>query len=270
MGNLSQPFDPAVHVPWDCLDSLMVSVEGCMVSMVSTVPMSETLYNFSCTWLQLQGNLMNETHARMASWLRPSPVARYVLRSADLEIAAADITNPPKPLGWQEVLENMIRESSVLIADPAKPGLVMLSQNGGQCNATFQVKSGGLMGVGQVNRTTLGMIIMPSVAPYTRPFIIQGERSRWWTARARAVVIALFVMVGVFGLQLLSCIGILIYRMVKAGKQKRNTARTMITTTPFEDGIGQYHVGLGQPPEIGHGASSLEDQARRHGTTGGL
>jgi hypothetical protein len=59
MGNLSQPFDPAVHVPWDCLDSLMVSVEGCMVSMVSTVPMSETLYNFSCTWLQLQGNLMN-------------------------------------------------------------------------------------------------------------------------------------------------------------------------------------------------------------------
>jgi hypothetical protein len=75
----------------------------------------------------------------MASWLRPSPVARYVLRSADLEIAAADITNPPKPLGWQEILENMIRESSVLIADPAKPGLVMLSQNGGQCNATFQV-----------------------------------------------------------------------------------------------------------------------------------
>jgi hypothetical protein len=133
-----------------------------------------------------------------------------------------------------------------------------------------QVKSGGLMGVGQVNRTTLGMIVMPSVAPYTRPFIIQGERSRWWTARARAVVIALFVMVGVFGLQLLSCIGILIYRMVKAGKQKRNAARTMITTTPFEDGIGQYHVGLGQPAEIGHGASSLENQARRHGATGGL
>lgn len=59
MANLSQPFDPKVHVPWDCLDSLMVSVQGCMVSMVSTVPMSETVYNFSCTWMQLQGNLMN-------------------------------------------------------------------------------------------------------------------------------------------------------------------------------------------------------------------
>lgn len=57
--NLSSPFEPDFHVPWDCLNSMLVSVEGCVVSMVSQLPMSETLFNFSCSWMQLQGNLVN-------------------------------------------------------------------------------------------------------------------------------------------------------------------------------------------------------------------
>lgn len=275
--NLSTPFEPQFHVPWDCLNSMLVSVEGCVVSLVSQMPMSETLFNFSCSWLQLQGNLVNETHARMSSWLRPSPVARYVLSESDLEVAAADVTNPPRAPGWQAQLAEQIRESSMLVADPTAglPDHVVLQQFGGQCATTFKVKSGGVMRVGSVNSSSVGMIVLPSAAPFTQPFVIRGQRPNLWAGRARAWIIALGVMVGVFALTLLSCLGLLVYRLVRAGRGQKSSGSSgggLIVTTPFEDGIARYEVGMGLPPqqEIGQGAVSLEHQARRHGSTGGL
>lgn len=123
------------------------------------------------------------------------------------------------------------------------------------------------MGVGKVNSSTLGMIVMPSMAPFTQPFVIRGQRDfSMWRQRARAWFIALVVMVGIFALMLLSCIGILAHRLIKAGMQKRNLNH--IATTPFDDGIGRYDAGHQQ--EIGQGAVSLENQTRRHGATGGL
>lgn len=140
------------------------------------------------------------------------------------------------------------------------------------CHPPAQVKSGGVMGVGKVNSSSVGMIVLPSAAPFTPPFVIRGRRPQPWAPRrdaARAVVIALAIMVGVFSITLLSCLGFLVYRLVKAGRQKRSSH---IITTTFEDGVGRYDVGLGPAPqqEIGQGAVSLEHQARRHGSTGGL
>lgn len=130
------------------------------------------------------------------------------------------------------------------------------------------------MGVGTVNSSSVGMIVLPSTAPFTPPFVIRGQRPQPWAPRrdvARAVVVALAIMVGVFCVTLLSCLGFLVYRLVKAGRVKRSSH---ISTTPFEDGVGRYDVGLGPRPapqqEIGQGAVSLEHQARRHGSTGGL
>lgn len=75
----------------------------------------------------------------MSSWLRPSPVARYVLTEADLEVAAADLTNPPRAPGWQLKLAELIRESSVLVSDTGLPDQLVLEQFGGQCATTFKV-----------------------------------------------------------------------------------------------------------------------------------
>jgi hypothetical protein len=74
MAKLSAPFDPATHIPWDCLDRMAVTVEGCMVSAVSLINMSETLFNFSCSWMQLQGNLVN----RESCWRRLGLRAGFV------------------------------------------------------------------------------------------------------------------------------------------------------------------------------------------------
>jgi predicted cobalt transporter CbtA len=257
MAKLSAPFDPATHIPWDCLDRMAVTVEGCMVSAVSLINMSETLFNFSCSWMQLQGNLVNRTHARMAAWLRPSPVARYMLRTTDLEATASDVNSPPKPRGWQDRLEEMIKERSLFVVDPAKPGMVILSQNGRQCNTTFKVVSGGMMGVGSVNRSTLGMVVMPSLRPYSQPFLIRGERNRWWIARARAILIALIVMSCVLGVIFLSALGFLIWRLVKAGRGRKGP----LIGSPFEDGVGR----LESARDISQGASSLEHHSRRAG-----
>lgn len=72
--------------------------------------------------------------------MRPSAVARYILRTTDLEAAANDLNSPPKPQGWQEMLQNMITEwGSALKADPSKPGMLVLSQNARECNTTFEV-----------------------------------------------------------------------------------------------------------------------------------
>lgn len=76
----------------------------------------------------------------MSSWLRPSPVARYVLTESDLEIAAADVTNPPRAAGWQLQLAELIRESSMLVSDAGLPDELVLEQFGGQCATTFKVR----------------------------------------------------------------------------------------------------------------------------------
>lgn len=39
------------------------------------------------------------THGRLAVWMRPVSVARYILRETDLEVLATDINDPPKPAG---------------------------------------------------------------------------------------------------------------------------------------------------------------------------
>lgn len=78
------------------------------------------------------------THASIQSWLRPSPTARYIL-SSDLELTVTDLNAPEKPKDWQTKLQEMIREGSHLVSDPALPGYVKLSQLWDTCNATFKV-----------------------------------------------------------------------------------------------------------------------------------
>lgn len=270
-----------------------------------------------------------DTHARLASWVRPSTVAGYMLRNADLEMVANDINSPPKQTGWQQMLEQMISERSLLIADPAKPGFLVLSQFGRKCNTTFevsgvtcllkdvpgtrethqscthgvhaghentsssssstassssmhhvdhtatadellfmshsgcaQVTSGGIMGVGQVNRSSIGAVVLPNLQPFKLPYIIQGTRSGSWRGRMRAVFIALIVMVSVFGALLLGCLGLLIYRLCQAGKRKGP-----IRGSPFDDGIAHMEAPV---QSIGPGVSSLEHQSKRVGPSGGL
>lgn len=79
----------------------------------------------------------------MQAWLRPSPVARYILGS-DLEMVSTDMLAPEKPKDWQTQLQAMIREASHLIADAAVPGYLQLSQLGGRCNSTYLVSGWGV------------------------------------------------------------------------------------------------------------------------------
>lgn len=113
------------------------------------------------------------------------------------------------------------------------------------------------MGVGTVNRSTMGMIVMPSMRPYSQPFLIRGQRNRWWIARARAIFIALIVMSCVLGVIFLAALGFLIWRLVKVGKGRKGP----LIGSPFEDGVGR----LESAHDIGQGASSIEHQPRRNG-----
>jgi len=268
MAKLSSPFDPSKHLPWDCLDNMAVSVEGCMVNLVSLVNTSTNVFNFSCSWLQYQGSIRDENTARLSAWIRPSAVARYLLRHTDLGAAANDINAPPKPADWQEILEEMLRDwGSALVADASKPKMVVLSQmrqSDRQCNTTFEVVSGGILGVGEVNRSSLGMIVMPAGRPHRQPFLIKGERP--WASRIRAwraLFIALIVIISVLGALLLAGIGFLAYRLITASKRKAGPLRGC----PFEDGLA--HVPARQQ-DIGGGASSLEIHSRRNGAIGDI
>lgn len=137
--------------------------------------------------------------------------------------------------------------------------------------------AGGLLGAGQVNTSTIGSLVLPNLQPYKPPYVVvsarpsQQPRGVWADARRiRALFIALVVMVGVFGAMLLGCLGLLIWRLVKAGRQsKQRGVGPIIATTPFEDGIGRLEAP--HPHDtFGGGLSSLEVGARRHGASGGI
>lgn len=116
------------------------------------------------------------------------------------------------------------------------------------------------MGMGEVNRSTLSMIVMPSQYRFSSPILVRGEMNwRQWAARARGIFIALIVMVSVFGALLMACLGCLIWRLCQAGKRKPLLSRAL------NDGVG--HIPTTQMDVALTGASSIENGARRN--TGG-
>lgn len=131
--------------------------------------------------------------------------------------------------------------------------------------------SGGLLGVGEVNRSSIGQIVMPSLRPYRAPFIVKGKREQPWRNRiraARGLFIAMIVIISVLGALLLLGLGFLAYRLCTAGK--RSTAP--LRGSPFEDGVAMCatpHIAT-REQDIGGGVSSLENHSRRHGVSGGI
>lgn len=124
-----------------------------------------------------------------------------------------------------------------------------------------QVVEGGIMGMGTVNRSSMAMVVMPSPFRYSSPILVRGEMNwRAWIARWRGVFIALIVMVSVFGALLLACLGLLVWRLCKAGKRKRTFMASM------NDGIG--HIPTTQMDVALTGASSIENGARRPTSAG--
>jgi len=120
--------------------------------------------------------------------------------------------------------------------------------------------------VGEVNRSSIGQIVMPSLRPYRQPFIVKGERERPWASRirqGRALFIAMIVIISVLGALLLLGLGFLAYRLCTAGKRSAAPLRG----SPFEDGVA--HIAT-QEQDIGGGVSSLEGHSRRHGVSGGI
>lgn len=52
---LTAPMDFSTDLPYDCLETLLVSVEGCKVSMIPMKNTSDLLPDFACNWLEYQG-----------------------------------------------------------------------------------------------------------------------------------------------------------------------------------------------------------------------
>jgi hypothetical protein len=152
------------------------------------------------------------------------------------------------------------------------------------------VTSGGVLNVGKVNTSSIGEVVFPSGRPFSAPWVVRGERPRPWLARVRAMWIALIVVVSVFGAVLLAALGFLFYRLFTAHRDAKAGAAP-VRGSPFEDGIGHLESGRAHGANGGahggahggaagsfaeadpyrmQGMGSLEHNARRHGTSGGL
>lgn len=81
---LTAPMDLATDLPWDCMESLVVSVEGCKVSIIPMRNASALLPGFSCNWLEYRGYVDSTTSAQLAAWTRPISAARWVLYNTNL------------------------------------------------------------------------------------------------------------------------------------------------------------------------------------------
>lgn len=203
----------------------------------------------------------------MAPWVRPLATARFVLRNTDLAAAAA----PRRPPGWQQQLAEAFGERGSRLV--AIDGFVVLTLNNRACNTTFEVTSGGLLGAGSVDRATIGSVVVPASRPYDPPTVLRGERPRWWMARARAMQVALWVLVSIFALLLVAALGLLAWRLC-AARRHGKAAAPPLRGSPFDDGLPRHLEAAGSAETAHHHAAaavgSLEHSARRLGTSGGL
>lgn len=148
----------------------------------------------------------------------------------------------------------------------------------------LQVVSGGLLGVGTIDKSTVGQFAMPAIQPFELPYMLEVSKDVLSSAavaaasegsqgsilgRGKSASIAIIVILSVLGAALLASLAYLAVRLVKAPKAR--AARCV--TTPFDDGVGRRQGAAGGPPGVGiqiPGLSPLEQQTMRHGPTGGI
>lgn len=150
-----------------------------------------------------------------------------------------------------------------------------------------QIVSGGALGVGTVDRSTVGKFVMPAVEPFQRPLTFQLDAAALAAAvgdgssmaapaptgmgggmgrGSNAAFVTLIVMLSVLGAALLGALVWLAVRLARAPKAAAAVAGSAGVAgngaSPFDDGVGRPAGSIAMSP--------LEQQARAHGPSGGI
>jgi hypothetical protein len=147
-----------------------------------------------------------------------------------------------------------------------------------------QIVSGGLLSLGEVDKSTVGKLAMPAIEPYKEPYVLEvrgdalaqaaaGGSGGWFGfgsmlgPHSKSVTISMIVIVSVMGALLLGAVIGLIVRLARAGKSSRDGIRSSV----FDDGVRAAPGGrLSQRQGAGAGMSRLERHGRSLGPAGGL
>jgi hypothetical protein len=146
-----------------------------------------------------------------------------------------------------------------------------------------QIVSGGLLTLGEVDKSTVGKLAMPAIEPYQEPYMLEvrsdalaaaaaGSSGGWFGLNnlfgphMRNVTISGIVIISVLGAVLLGAVMLVVVRLAKAGKRDSSGRGGS-----FDDGVRPMQGGrLSQRQGSGAaGMSRLERHARSMGSQGG-
>ncbi|WIA13892.1 hypothetical protein OEZ85_002464 [Tetradesmus obliquus] len=370
-GPLTAPMDLATDLPWDCMESLVVSVEGCKVSIIPMRNASALLPGFSCNWLEYRGYVDSTTSAQLAAWTRPISAARWVLYNTNLtswrqqgvgtvsigslvralehvqrrdpnlpisqlmrqqelvallknyrnfnmqldadesadeaaapvaevaEAAAAQAAAEAKPVQsdkpvlppgveadgtglvsspveWQKKLADMFNGNGSLLHADVPNNIIVLFHNR-RCNLTYEIVSGGLLTLGEVDRSTVGKLAMPAIEPFREPYVLEvqpdalaqaasGSSGGWlglgnmFGPQSKSAKVSMVVIIAVLGAVLLGAVMCLCVRLARAGKHRHEYVRGSV----FDDGVGVRPVPGGRLSQRQPGATAGMSRLERH------
>jgi hypothetical protein len=144
-----------------------------------------------------------------------------------------------------------------------------------------QIVSGGLLSLGEVDKSTVGKLAMPAIEPFQQPYVLEvrgdalaqaasGNSGGWFgignffNQHSRHVTIPMVVIISVLGAVLLAAVLVLIVRLARAGKSGRDNLRG----TVFDDGVRPVAGGRLSQRQVG-GTAGGNRYARVHAPTGG-
>jgi hypothetical protein len=142
----------------------------------------------------------------------------------------------------------------------------------------LQIVSGGLLGLGEVDKSTIGKLAMPAIEPYQEPYVLEvrsdalaaaaaGSSGSWFNLgpHMRSVTISGIVIISVLGAVLLGAVMLLVVRLARAGKGGRDGSGR---GGSFDNGVRPLQGGrLSQ--RQGSGAAGMSRLERHARATGG-
>jgi hypothetical protein len=150
------------------------------------------------------------------------------------------------------------------------------------CFRCLQIVSGGLLGLGEVDKSTIGKLAMPAIEPYQEPYVLEvrsdalaaaaaGSSDSWFGLgnlfgpHMRSVAISGIVIISVLGALLLGAVMVLVVRLARAGKGGRDGSGR---GGSFDNGVRLLQGGrLSQ--RQGSGAAGMTRLERHARATGG-